>query len=131
MPEKMSKNFSREEFACQGVGCCGHSAPISSKLVDAVQKLRNIVGMPLRINSGFRCKTHNAKVGGVIDSPHCKGIAADVATPRGMTDVEFYNIACNIEEFKNGGVGIYDGRIHVDVRDADKGGVRWDKRSTK
>jgi len=134
MSEKLSKNFSRDEFACNGTGCCGHSAPISLELVDALQRLHRVVTLrvgktvSLKINSGFRCKTHNAKVKGAVDSPHCKGIAADVATPAGLTDVEFFECAKKVPEFMTGGMGIYNGRIHVDVRKTGGDGVKWDNR---
>lgn len=49
-------------------------------LVDSVlQPLRDAVGMPLHINSGYRCEELNAAVGGVPTSQHVKGEAADVA----------------------------------------------------
>lgn len=126
MPEKMSKNFTREEFACQGNGCCGHSSPISYELVDALQELRDIVGTSLTINSGFRCKVHNSKIGGASESIHCLGLAADVKTPSGMTDEKFYKLAEKVKAFRDGGMGIYNGRIHVDVRRSGK--ARWDNR---
>ena len=48
-------------------------------LVDSVlQPLRDAWGMPLAINSGYRCKALNAAVGGVPTSQHTKGEASDV-----------------------------------------------------
>lgn len=130
----MTKNFSRSEFACNGDNCCGHSSPISPELVQNIQFLRDKVSTrlgrdtPLSINSGFRCKRHNARVGGASESYHTYGIAADIATPRGLTDVEFYELAQTVPAFRDGGCGIYDGRIHVDVRN---GTARWDNRRKK
>ena len=50
------------------------------ELVDKVlQPLRDKVGHPLRINSGYRCPELNRAVGGVPASQHVKGEAADVA----------------------------------------------------
>jgi uncharacterized protein YcbK (DUF882 family) len=45
---------------------------------NVLQPLRDAWGQPLFINSGYRCKELNAKVGGVATSQHCKGQAADV-----------------------------------------------------
>ena len=118
----MTKNFSRKEFACKGTNCCGHSAPISPLLIDALEKLRAIVGKPLVINSGFRCKTHNAKIGGAVDSRHTFGDAADVKTPSELTDEQFAKLAEQVEAFRTGGIGIYSGRVHLDVR---KIRARW------
>ncbi len=126
----MTEHFKREEFACNGVGCCGHSAPISLQLLENLELLRKAVSEELakdtglKINSGFRCKTHNAKVGGASDSLHCFGIACDVATPKGLTDKRFSEIAEKVPAFSNGGIGLYLGRIHVDIR---KGRARWKK----
>lgn len=113
----LSKNFSRWEFACKGENCCGHSAPISRELVDALQQLRDLIGKPLRVNSGFRCLTHNRAVGSRDTSQHCLGLAADIATPEGMTPLEFSDMAARIEAFQNGGMFIYHWGLHLDIRD--------------
>lgn len=39
---------------------------------------REALGKPLVVNSGFRCPLHNKTVGGVYNSQHVKGEAADV-----------------------------------------------------
>lgn len=119
----LTKNFSRSEFACNGVTCCGHSSPVCLKLVECVQKLRDIVGVPLHINSGFRCKTHNAKIGGKSESYHCLGMAADIAVPKNLTPQEFAKFAESVPEFNQGGIGIYTSWIHVDIRTTGK--ARW------
>lgn len=46
-----------------------------------LQPLRDRVGHPLRINSGYRCPELNKEVGGVATSQHVKGEAADIAAP--------------------------------------------------
>lgn len=43
-----------------------------------LQPLRDAWGLPLFINSGYRCRELNEKVGGVESSQHRKGQAADV-----------------------------------------------------
>ena len=43
-----------------------------------LQPLRDACGQPLFINSGYRCRELNEKVGGVESSQHRKGEAADV-----------------------------------------------------
>lgn len=42
-----------------------------------LQPLRDKVGVPIRINSGFRCLKLNEKVGGVPTSQHVMGQACD------------------------------------------------------
>lgn len=50
-------------------------------LVDAVlDPLRIFYGLPIHISSGFRCPTLNRAVGGVANSQHLRGEAADIDT---------------------------------------------------
>ena len=43
-----------------------------------LEPLRVAMGEPIKISSGFRCRELNAKVGGVYNSQHVKGQAADL-----------------------------------------------------
>lgn len=52
---------------------------IKALVDDVLQPLRDAWGEPLIINSGYRCKELNEKVGGVETSMHRTGEAADVA----------------------------------------------------
>lgn len=137
----LTKNFSRHEFACKGKNCCGGSAPVSMKLVHGLQDLSDRVALkangrvPLTINSGFRCIAHNEEVQSQFieryvpfssKSQHIMGTAADVSTPDFLTDEEFADIAEEVPAFRDGGIGLYNGRIHVDVRE--NGPARWDSR---
>lgn len=120
--DKLSKNFTREEFACKGENCCGHSAPVESRLILGLQALRNNVGYPIRINRGFSCVKHNATIPGAAPlSQHTFGNAADIWCKE-LTPEELAKEAEKIHCFKNGGIGIYSNRIHVDVRN---GIARW------
>lgn len=117
----LTKNFSRAEFACK---CCGKIV-VEPRLVEALQRLRDLANMPIRVISGYRCKEHNTKVGGAKNSYHTKGVAADIVIDD-LSVAQMYRLAEEIEEFHNGGIGAYpdDGFIHVDVRD---GRARWAK----
>ena len=49
-------------------------------LVEAVlDPARERLGMPITVNSGFRCAVHNKAVGGVANSQHMRGEAVDVS----------------------------------------------------
>ena len=51
------------------------------KLVnDVLDPLRERWGVPIYINSGYRCKALNEKVGGVNTSYHLRGMAADITS---------------------------------------------------
>lgn len=49
-----------------------------SELVDALNGIRDALGCPIWVTSGFRCKQLNAAVGGVKTSAHQCGYAADL-----------------------------------------------------
>ena len=42
--------------------------------------IRRAWGKPITVNSGYRCKALNAAVGGVANSQHLRGEAADITT---------------------------------------------------
>lgn len=73
----LTEHFRRSEFACK---CgCGFD-DIDPKLVAICERVRQAVGVPVRVNSGCRCEKYNAKVKGAAkDSQHTKGKAADLS----------------------------------------------------
>ena len=46
--------------------------------VNVLQPIRDKYGKPIYINSGYRCPQLNRAVGGVNNSQHLKGMAADI-----------------------------------------------------
>ena len=84
----ISKNFSYREFEeSETAKAQGITNVISSfEIRDAIRELTNTVlqplrdawGLPLHVNSGYRCPKLNAVVGGAATSQHTKGEAADI-----------------------------------------------------
>lgn len=72
------KYFKEKEFACNGLNCCGGTNAIDICLVGALDVIREHLGVPIIVTSGFRCVVHNRAVGGAIRSLHIRGRAADV-----------------------------------------------------
>jgi uncharacterized protein YcbK (DUF882 family) len=108
----LSPHFSRREFECR---CCGRML-LDQRLLDGLEQLRKLAGMPLVINAGYRCPRHNDEVGGVPDSEHTHGLAADIRLP-GLSLQQMYELALEIPQFAHGGIGVYDDDfLHVDVR---------------
>lgn len=72
--------FTREEFRCKcgGKYCNGYPAEPDERMVRIADQLRKNLGVPITIVSGLRCKTWNAKQGGVTNSQHMYGEAADI-----------------------------------------------------
>jgi hypothetical protein len=72
--------FTREEFKCKcgGKYCNGYPAEPDERMVRIADQLRKNLGVPITIISGLRCKTWNAIQGGVTNSQHMYGEAADI-----------------------------------------------------
>ena len=70
----LSPHFSLDEFQCP---CC-LTVRLQPNLLHRLEALRGRWG-PVRITSGYRCPSHNREVGGVENSRHMVGAAADVA----------------------------------------------------
>lgn len=110
-PEKLSANFTSEEFDCHGVGCCTETL-IDEKLVQYLQKIREYFKKPVNINSGYRCIIHNANIGGASKSNHMDGEAADIRIS-GVTPLQLAQYAEHIGVL---GIGVYSWGIHIDTR---------------
>jgi zinc D-Ala-D-Ala carboxypeptidase len=109
----LSAHFSWEELCCR---CCGR-LQIDSRLLDGLEGLRARAGGPIVVHAGYRCPRHNREVGGVPHSEHMQGLAADIAIP-GLSLQRMYELALEVPQFAEGGIGVYDGDfLHVDVRD--------------
>lgn len=65
------------------------SAPVVANLqkliTNCLNPVREIYGSPIIISSGYRCKALNEKVGGVANSQHLTGCAADLVPDHGGT----------------------------------------------
>lgn len=48
------------------------------KLAETLEQVRSMFGKPVHINSGYRCPDLNRAVGGVKNSAHLSGYAADI-----------------------------------------------------
>jgi uncharacterized protein YcbK (DUF882 family) len=96
---------------------------MSKELIEVLENIRASINQPLIVNCGVRCPSHNAEVGGVSNSQHLYGIAADLSLPDGYSVDEFAKVA---EDAGADGIGKYDWGIHVDKRGY---AARWDYRS--
>ena len=56
---------------------------LDALVVNVLDPLRDYLGCPLRVSSGYRCEELNRLVGGVKNSQHMSGEAADIQ-PIGM-----------------------------------------------
>ena len=99
----LTKNFTRDEFECQCKKC--DAQMIDLELVDKLQSIRDVLGVKLKVTSGYRCITHNAKVHGSSHSKHLYGFAADWRTLDRVVNPVALGIIAQAVGF--GGIGIY------------------------
>ena len=117
----LSNNFSKSEFACRdakGTRVPNKYLANLRRLVKNLQVLRDYIGEPLHVNSGYRTKAHNKAVGGSPGSQHLKAKAGDV-TAKSKTPKQLYAIVEKLikeGKMEQGGLGLYPGFIHYDVR---------------
>lgn len=116
---KLTNNFNLSEFACKsGEETPEEIIPVLKELAEQLQALRDEVGLPININSGYRSPAHNAKIGGVKNSQHTKGTAADIVVV-GQSPRETRRIIQTLiksGKMKEGGIGAYNSFTHYDIR---------------
>lgn len=103
-------SFSPQELACRGSG----ELMIEPDAMDKLQALRDKLGRPIIINSGYRSPKHNKAVGGASQSKHMLGLAIDCRQDN-QNPEEFLKAAVAVG-FR--GIGTYPKQnfIHVDAR---------------
>ena len=112
---QLSKNFKLKEFQCKDGS---NQVVLDSQLLNKLQELRDLLNKPIIINSAYRNKEYNKKVGGAANSQHLFGRAVDIKV-NGMDPHEVARVA---EVIRFGGIGIYPSFVHLDTR---PGRARW------
>ena len=95
----------------------------SKEVVENLKKVMYIldivrvhIGKPILVNSGYRCKRLNEIVGGVQNSMHTKGLAADFRTKeKEDINIMFEFLKRNQEKFKIIELLNYKTFIHIGV----------------
>ena len=107
-----SKYFSFDEMKCK-CGC--DQAPMDQEFMDLLDTIRESLGKPLIISSGYRCPNHPIEKKKIKPGAHATGKAADIAVSGG--DAQRVLLAAMILEVNRLGVQQKgSGRfIHVDV----------------
>ena len=113
----IAPHFNLSEFACP---CC-HRVMLHPFLLEKLEKIRKIIERPIHITSGYRCFAYNRKVGGVANSYHLIGLAADIK----VKDINLIELLSYAEEIDFTGIGFYEKKnfLHLDVRPTKR--TRW------
>lgn len=106
----IAKHFNLAEFACP---CCKR-VMLHPKLLAKLVELRDVLVRSVYITSGYRCPAYNQKVGGVVNSYHLIGLAADIQ----VKDISLIELLEICEEIDFSGIGFYEKKnfLHLDVR---------------
>lgn len=120
MHKQLSKNFNSEEFDSPDMPFSG--TQMNMTFINKLQKISDLLGYPLFISSGFRTQAHNKKVGGVFNSSHCRGLAADIKCKDNVKRLEIIDAALKSGIYR---IGISKTFIHLDVDDTLPQGVMW------
>ncbi|MDD5014891.1 MAG: D-Ala-D-Ala carboxypeptidase family metallohydrolase [Atribacterota bacterium] len=113
----IAPHFNLSEFACP---CC-HRVMLHPRLLAKLLALRDVLERPIHITSGYRCFAYNRKVGGVANSYHLIGLAADIK----VKDINLIELLGYAEEVDFSGIGFYEKKnfLHLDVRPTKR--TRW------
>ncbi len=126
---QLTKNFNLKEFACKdGTAVPQHLVPNALKLAQNLQVLRDHIGKPIVINSGYRSPNYNKRIGGAPASQHLQACAADISVA-GMSSAHVHTVILKLiaeGKMHNGGLGFYNTFNHYDVRPK---AARWDLRT--
>ncbi|TQR29163.1 peptidase M15 family protein [Campylobacter sp. MIT 99-7217] len=114
--------FKESEFKCKCGKCQMPLNVPSDELIDLLCEIREHFNAPIIINSGYRCATHNAKVGGAKSSQHTIGSAADFVV-KGVKTQVVYEYILSVYGQRALGIAIkhnfkdpFAGFVHLDTR---------------
>lgn len=107
------KYFSLSELSCKH---CGElpKGGMNPVLLEKLDQLREMLGHPIEVSSGYRCEYWNQQNNGVDNSTHTLGQAADIYSNYATTE-KLLELA---EKVGFDGIGYYptEGFVHVDCR---------------
>lgn len=82
---QLTPRFSLQEMTTTSTGLPNNPTPELLKnliyTAQQMEKVRDILGHPIRVNSGYRSDAVNRAVGGVLTSAHSFGFAVDFISP--------------------------------------------------
>jgi zinc D-Ala-D-Ala carboxypeptidase len=113
----LTRDFRVSEFDCQHCGARG----IQQAFVEQLQALRDAIGKPLVVKSGYRCSKHPVEAKKAKPGRHAEGIAADLRAIGAPLSTLYRTVLKDFPEFTGIGVAPHQGYIHLDTRPIPKG----------
>ena len=117
---KTIKHFKPKEF--DSPDRPGSGRAMRMELVSKLDQIREQVGQPMIVTSGFRTEEQNAKVGGVDSSAHTGGFAVDLACRDSRLRFALVQAALNVGISR---IGIGGGFVHLDTDPSKAPNVTW------
>lgn len=114
------KHFSINEFDSPDLPNSGLN--MDNDFLQMLDMAREIANIPFKINSGYRTKEHNKKVGGKSDSSHLVGKAVDIAYSNSR---DRWIIITALQEAGFNRLGIAKTFVHVDNDQTKAPNVIW------
>ena len=105
-PSDRWPSFSFYEMRCKHTG----ELDMDPDFMDILQAIRNEVGKPMRVTSGYRAATHPEELQKGKPGAHFHGLAVDIAMPPYAYELIAIAIKLGII-----GIGVSEGFIHLDV----------------
>lgn len=103
--------FTRQEFRACSPAC--ELEDMQPDFLRMLDRLREMCGFPLHLNSAFRSEKYELKKGRSGKSMHCLGRAVDI---RCIDAYKRYQICQNASLIGFEGIGVGSGFVHVDNR---------------
>ena len=113
------RHFDRVEFDSPDDE--GSGDKMDADFIRMLDGVREIAGIPFKVNSGYRTKSHNKKIKGSPNSSHMKGLAADIHCTDSVNRLLILGAAITVGIFR---IGIGKTFIHLDI-DEDKVNAIW------
>lgn len=114
------KHFTLSEFDSPDLPGSGKN--MKAEFLHRLDNARSIAKIAFGINSGFRTLAHNAKVGGVSESSHTQGWAADIACKDGT---KRWLIINSLLKSGINRIGVSSSFIHADCDPTKPANVIW------
>lgn len=100
----------------------GSGAKMKPHVLRALDALREKVGFPLTINSGYRTEANNKAVKGSANSAHLRGVAVDIKAVGGRAKFDLVKAGMELGFTR---IGVGKTFIHLDMDESLPGQCIW------
>lgn len=100
--------FTKEEFRCPHCDV----VIVSAFLIHKLNRVREALGLPMIVTSGYRCEHWNRQVGGKTNSAHRRGTAADIRCDTSSMRFSLIRLALEVGFTR---IGVGKDFVHLDV----------------